>query len=88
MLLGKLSSLWLGSELVSTECYLLPAFSSAAQQAEKSEQFGKERLKAIIRANRDQSPQVIGDAIIAELDAYRGSDRPQDDVTMVLMKRT
>ena len=25
MLLGKLSSLWLGSELVSTECYLLPA---------------------------------------------------------------
>ena len=52
------------------------------------ELFGKERLKAIIRANRDRSPQEIGDAIIAELDAYRGSDRPKDDVTMVLMKRT
>ena len=54
----------------------------------EGELFGKDRLRTIIRERSSESPRKIGEAIIAELDRFRGSDRPLDDVTMVVVKRT
>ena len=51
------------------------------------ELYGKDRLREIVRAHCDESSQAIGKAIIDDLNAYRGSDRPLDDVTLILIKR-
>ena len=49
--------------------------------------YGKERLRVLIRLHRERTSQEIGDAIIEDLNTFRGSDRPKDDVTMVVLKR-
>lgn len=51
------------------------------------ELYGKDRLRAVIEANRTRSAREIGEAVIADLDAFRGSSRPLDDVTMIVLKR-
>jgi serine phosphatase RsbU (regulator of sigma subunit) len=53
----------------------------------EKELYGKERLRAVIMDHADESAQLIGDAIIEDLNLFRGSDRPLDDVTMVVVKR-
>jgi sigma-B regulation protein RsbU (phosphoserine phosphatase) len=53
----------------------------------EKELYGKERLCEVIRAHAEEDARTIGDAIIADLNAFRGSDRPLDDVTMVILKR-
>jgi sigma-B regulation protein RsbU (phosphoserine phosphatase) len=54
----------------------------------EKELYGKDRLRTVIMTHADQSSQFIGDAIIKDLNAFRGSDRPLDDVTMVVVKRS
>ena len=49
--------------------------------------YGKDRLREIIAREHTQTAQEIGDAIIADLDRYRESDRPLDDVTLIVWKR-
>ena len=51
------------------------------------ELYGKERLKAVIQAHAGESADAIGKAVIESLNTYRGSDRPLDDVTMLIVKR-
>ena len=53
----------------------------------EKELYGKDRLRKIITEHAQEPSQVIGEAIIADLNAFRGSDRPLDDVTMVVLKR-
>lgn len=51
------------------------------------ELFGKERLKVVIREHQGKSADGLIQAIIVVLDEFRESDRPLDDVTIVVVKR-
>ena len=50
------------------------------------ELFGKDRLKAIIRATPTSTAAAIASAVRRELDAFRGSEHQRDDVTLVVVK--
>jgi serine phosphatase RsbU (regulator of sigma subunit) len=50
------------------------------------EQYGKDRLRAVIRGGASQPAAAIAQSIVASLNAFRGSDRPTDDVTFVIIK--
>jgi sigma-B regulation protein RsbU (phosphoserine phosphatase) len=52
----------------------------------EGEEFGKERLRAVIRETADRSAADIIDAIVSRLDAFRGRKNPEDDVTLVVVK--
>lgn len=49
--------------------------------------YGKDRLRDVIRTHSAESSDAIGKAIIEDLNMYRGSDRPLDDVTLIVIKR-
>ena len=50
--------------------------------------FGKERLKILIRENAQSSAAEILTAIIDSLKAFKGSEKQEDDVTLVVAKVT
>jgi phosphoserine phosphatase RsbU/P len=50
------------------------------------EQFGKERLREVIRGAAAGTAAEIVDAIVASLSRFRGDCRLVDDVTLVVMK--
>jgi sigma-B regulation protein RsbU (phosphoserine phosphatase) len=51
------------------------------------ELYGKDRLRDIILKHHEESSEAIGAAIITSLNEFRQSDRPLDDVTLVVIKR-
>lgn len=53
---------------------------------EAEENFGKDRLYAIVRAQHAQPASVIAEAIESELRKFRGPRAAQDDVTFVIIK--
>ncbi|MEC8819150.1 MAG: SpoIIE family protein phosphatase, partial [Planctomycetota bacterium] len=53
----------------------------------EKELYGKDRLRDLLRRHASESAQSIADAIIRELDEFRGSSRPLDDVTLIVLKR-
>jgi sigma-B regulation protein RsbU (phosphoserine phosphatase) len=53
----------------------------------QGEEFGKERLREIIRSHEHQSSQEIVHAITAALANHRQTAPQQDDVTMVVIKK-
>jgi phosphoserine phosphatase RsbU/P len=50
------------------------------------EQFGIDRLCAIVQARRSEPPQAIIDAVLQEVSIFRGATPQEDDVTMIVMK--
>jgi serine phosphatase RsbU (regulator of sigma subunit) len=54
---------------------------------EDKELFGKERLMDVLRACSKLDSETIIKRVIAALDEFRGSKRPADDVTMVVVRR-
>jgi sigma-B regulation protein RsbU (phosphoserine phosphatase) len=52
----------------------------------QGEQFGKENLRAAIRASANGSAEEIAQAIRRRLFEFRGDDRSVDDVTFVVVK--
>jgi len=50
------------------------------------EQFGIDRLCAIVQARRFEPPQTIIDAVLHEVSIFRGETLQEDDVTMIVMK--
>ncbi len=53
---------------------------------EQKEQYGKQRLQAIMREHYDRPAAEIGSALEADLAAFRGCESPADDVTFVILK--
>ena len=51
------------------------------------EQFGKQRLREIIRASASRSAQVILEQIFLELEQFIGSKSPDDDISLVICKK-
>jgi sigma-B regulation protein RsbU (phosphoserine phosphatase) len=52
------------------------------------EQFGEERLQAVIRENRSASPSTIIEKIIAAVRTHAGDQPQSDDMTLIVLKRT
>ena len=50
------------------------------------EQFGKDRLKKIIRENSHLDPSGLVQVIIAEIDVFKGEHPQHDDITLALIK--
>lgn len=50
------------------------------------EEFGKDRLRDIIRAHRDEPSERISEAITDALKHYRGDSHQDDDITFVVVK--
>jgi sigma-B regulation protein RsbU (phosphoserine phosphatase) len=61
-------------------------FSDGVFEADdgRGQRFGLDRLRALIVDNRDRSPQELRDKIIA--DVLRWGGRPDDDVTLVVVR--
>ncbi len=57
-------------------------------QNKAGDMFGKERLKILIRENAQSSAAEILTAIIDSLNAFKGSEKREDDVTLVVAKVT
>jgi len=53
----------------------------------QSELFGRERLQAAIAEAADQPAEAIIEAILAQVEQFRGGAPQHDDVTMVVVKR-
>ena len=53
---------------------------------ESGEMFGKKRLREIVRANAAMSARQIVDRVTGELSQFRGDQKPDDDVTLVVVK--
>ncbi|MFM9956726.1 MAG: SpoIIE family protein phosphatase [Phycisphaerales bacterium] len=51
-----------------------------------SEQYGKDRMRAVVRASADKSAADIAAALEADLLLFRGTAAPKDDVTFVIVK--
>jgi serine phosphatase RsbU (regulator of sigma subunit) len=52
----------------------------------REEIYGLERLGNVIRRHAAESAQALRDAIVADVDQFRGSATPDDDVTVVVAK--
>ena len=52
------------------------------------EQYGEERLQAVIRENRHAAPNDIIDKVIAAVRSHAGSHPQSDDMTLIVLKRT
>ncbi len=50
--------------------------------------YGKERLKDVVRRTAGEPASAIVAAILDDLAAYRGAARQEDDVTLVVVKKT
>lgn len=53
---------------------------------EAGEQFGKERLRAILAANSDKQADAILQAMVQEIGDFKGRRKPHDDITLVVVK--
>jgi sigma-B regulation protein RsbU (phosphoserine phosphatase) len=56
------------------------------QPNEKHEEFGRERIMRILTKHGTEAPQAIADAIIAAVDAFRGSVPIFDDQTVIVLR--
>jgi hypothetical protein len=74
-------------DLASGEVFL--AYSDGVTEAcnERGEFFGSERFFRRIALLKDRSPEVIGKALLSEIDFFVGDATPNDDISMIVLKR-
>jgi hypothetical protein len=53
---------------------------------DRDETYGLERLGTVIRKHTAESAEALRNAIVADVDRFRGSATPDDDVTVVVAK--
>lgn len=61
---------------------------SRAEPGERRDDFGSDRLRAAIARHAHRSAAGIIEAVAAEVAAFAGTQPQQDDLTMVVIKRT
>jgi phosphoserine phosphatase RsbU/P len=73
---------------ISDEEQLILIGSDGAWEVENAtgEQFGKERIREILAATCDSQPEEILQAIIEEINVFRGETPQNDDITLVVVK--
>jgi serine phosphatase RsbU (regulator of sigma subunit)/pSer/pThr/pTyr-binding forkhead associated (FHA) protein len=64
------------------------AFSDGVTEAlnDDGEEFTDERLLASVDAHRQDTPQALLDALLADVQAFSGEAAPSDDVTVVIVR--
>src|SRR5436190_1313006 len=67
----------------------LVIYSDGVSEAKKlaEEEFGMERLSAVIKANITSSASGLRDKVESALSAFTGTAAPNDDITLVIVKR-
>ncbi len=67
----------------------LVAYSDGLVEATNAseEEFGMARLEAAVARLRGRDPGSLGEAVLAELDAFVGEGRPADDVSLLIVRR-
>ena len=58
------------------------------QENASGEQYGEDRVEALVRAHRDRPMQELLERIFTEVEAHRGEVAQSDDVTVLLVRRT
>ncbi len=58
-----------------------------ARQRGGEEEFGETRLIELALANRHAPPQTLVDAVFAAVEGFTGTATPEDDQTVVVVKR-
>jgi len=51
-------------------------------------EFGLDRLKTLVTSLRDRPPAEAGRVILEEVDRFLGDDKPQDDLSLILIQRS
>ena len=74
-------------ELAKGEIFM--AYSDGLTEAcnERGEFFGSERLFRRVASLRERSPEEIGRALLGEIDFFVGDASPNDDISMIVLKR-
>jgi serine phosphatase RsbU (regulator of sigma subunit) len=50
------------------------------------QEFSEEKLKSIVRLNKDNSPEKIKNAVVQNISTFRDGTPPHDDLTLVILK--
>jgi sigma-B regulation protein RsbU (phosphoserine phosphatase) len=53
---------------------------------ERGENFGRDRLRAVLKQNSQRSSQKIVETILAAINSFRGDARQADDITLVVVR--
>jgi hypothetical protein len=80
---------WEYAELVLDPGDLLLIYTDGIIEAqnESGEFYGQERMLKTVQANQTHSIQEIQDMLIGNEFAFSGSERQQDDITLILLRR-
>ncbi|MFL6451768.1 MAG: SpoIIE family protein phosphatase [Bryobacteraceae bacterium] len=68
---------------------VLLLFSDGVTEAckpDRDEEFGEERLVAVLRKQREQAAATLLDSIMEEISSFTGGSPPADDVTLVVAR--
>ena len=89
--LGLLSD---GAPYTETELVIAPGeqvllYSDGVTEAqdEAGEEFGEERLQAVVRDAAGHSASELADRIVAAIDAFAGAAPQFDDITLLIVRR-
>ena len=73
-------------ELQSGDIFVLHSDGIYETRSPSDETYGLERLAYVVRAHAAGSAEALRDAIVGDVDRFRGSSTPEDDVTVVVAK--
>ncbi len=81
---------WEESQLDFESDDVLVVYSDGVTEAEKEDnaQYGEDRLYDLIKRSLTESPQVICENLVRDIDDFVEGYPPSDDVTMLVIKRT
>jgi sigma-B regulation protein RsbU (phosphoserine phosphatase) len=74
------------SQQVDPSDILLVTTDGIFETRNQTEMFGKERFMEVVRRHRRHSSEVICEAILAAVSAFRGSMPQEDDITLVVIR--
>jgi sigma-B regulation protein RsbU (phosphoserine phosphatase) len=74
-------------ELESGDCLLL--YTDGVNEAldSKGQEYGEERLHAVLSQQAPHGPQAVVDGLIADVDRFLGGRRGHDDITLVALQK-
>lgn len=83
-----LESWWRSQHTVLAPGETLLFYSDGAVETTSAagEEYGLERLRAAVSASGGRPPRCLAASILAELDAFRGASRQQDDTTLLVVR--
>jgi sigma-B regulation protein RsbU (phosphoserine phosphatase) len=88
--LGAFNTLpFMNSEEISAPKFKMILFSDGVSEAENQDgkQFGEDGIIAVLNKNRDKPVSQICDAIMKQLDGFRGDKNYNDDLTLIVCEK-